>query len=255
MRTGGERGAGEVVVVPARPGPLVPVAGESARRRDPDELDALIDELLPDVADGPGATDVVLVCGGAALAGGALVASGPGWLVAAGASLAALGCVLPARALWNRTAERRRARAQASILGRGTVLDVSSPATARLAEAYRDLLAATEAADPEVAGAEIAAAHGAVLEVATLCSGTPPGPGEVAYVDRRTDAVRALAAELARVAALAEVDAPDVARDAAVERRAAVAEAREELDRLAGTTTVDHLHDLADEARRRHDRA
>jgi hypothetical protein len=244
---------GEVVVVPARAGPLVPVA-VAAARRDPDELDALIDDLLPDVADGPGATDVVLVVAGVGAAGVAAAVGGPGWVVGAGAGLAALGCVLPARALWRRAADRRRARAQASILARGTALDVSAPATARLAAAYGDLLVAAQAADADVAGAAIAAAHGAVLEVATLSGETPPSAGEVAYVEQRTDAVRALAAELRADAAPAPADVPGAAPRAATDRRAALVEARDELDRLSGASTVDHLHDLADEARMRRDR-
>ncbi|HJV08970.1 MAG TPA: hypothetical protein VJ653_04790, partial [Acidimicrobiales bacterium] len=59
---GGQDPDGSVVLVPPSPGRLVRPGA-----RNKDGLDDLIDELLPDTDEGPGATDVALVGGGVAV--------------------------------------------------------------------------------------------------------------------------------------------------------------------------------------------
>jgi hypothetical protein len=237
----GERGSGGIVVVPDRPGPLIPLDVDGDRRRAPDELDILIDELLPDMGDGSGWTDGLFVIGGLAVVGWSLATTGPGWLLAVGAITAALGCVLPARALWRVAADRRRARARARVEAHGTPLDVTSPTTARLAGAYGELLGRLADADPDVSGPALAAAHAAVLEVATLCGSRPPTRAEQPYVVRRADAIAELAMSLTADASPTGADG-----DALAEPSAPVVEARDELDLLTGTSSVDRLLELAD---------
>lgn len=238
--------SGDIVVVPARPGPLIPLDVDSGRRRAPDELDALIDELLPDVGDGPGLADGLFVLGGLAVAGWAIATSGPRWLLAVGVIAVALGCVLPARAVWRRAGDRRRMRAHARVESRGTRLDATAPPTAHLVTAYRDLVRALPDADPDMSGPALAAAHAAVLEVATLCEGRVPSPSEAAYVARRADAIAALARSLADDASADAHDAP------VADRPTSVVEARDELDALTGTSSVDRILDLTDRQVHRH---
>ena len=76
-----------------------------------------------------------------------------------------------------------------------------------------------------------------------MCDGRAPSTAEEPYVGRRADAIAALARSLADNARLA-----DDARlgDTAEGPAASVAEARDELDRLTGTSSVDRLLELAD---------
>lgn len=247
MGVHGERGGGGIVVVPSRPGPLIPLEVGGGPRRPPDELGAIIDELLPDVDDAPGWADGLLVLGGLAVAGWSVAASGPGWLFAVGVLAIGLGCVLPARAVWRRAAGRRRARAHARVEARGTRLDATGPTTARLVGAYGELLRRLPDTDPDVSGPALAAAHTAVLEVATLCDGRAPSRAEEPYVAQRADAIAALARSLADDARRNE------AHGRAIEHSpAAVVEARDELDALTGTSSVDRLIELAERPEHRH---
>lgn len=241
MGDGGERGSGGIVVVPHRPGPLIPLETGAGRRRAPDDLDALIDELVPDVGDGPGWTDGLFVLGGLAVVGWSIATSGPGWLLAVGVSAVALGCALPARALWRGTADRQRMRARARVEALGTPLDITPLTTACLAGAYGELLRLLPDADPDVSGPALAAAHAAVLEVATLCGGRAPTRAEEAYVQRRAEAI----AELAR-SLTADAGLPGDDDDAPSEPPASVVQARDELDLLTGTSSVDRLLELAE---------
>lgn len=229
---GAQAGGGDVVVVPRAPGPLIrPDAGDTRRHRD--DLDELIDELLPDSTEGPGLVDAGLLAGGAALVGWAAVGSPPTVAVVAGAAALGLGSILPVRAAWRALTGRRRAAA----LGRGLPLQVAHPSLARLVAAY-DALDGVGAL-PHSARA---AAHGAVLEVATLLEGRPPGSDrERNYVDVRADAVQEL------VRALRELDPAEgdgLSRDLVVE-------AREELDALGGVSALSRLDDVTEQVRAR----
>ncbi|HEX8582233.1 MAG TPA: hypothetical protein VF640_07885 [Acidimicrobiales bacterium] len=215
----------ELVVVPPAPGPLVRPDG--ARRRD--ELDDLVDELFPDSDEGPGWFDGVLVAGGGGLTAWGALAGGPAIALALGPVALALGCVLPARAMW-RAGRRRRREA---TLGRGLPLDAADPSTARLVAAYERLLAAAGGQRADA----VAAGHGALSEVASLLRGRPPSSErERSYVAERAAAIEDLAAALAA--------APD---------RSALLAAREELDEATGTGSLVWLRSLTEEERSGHD--
>jgi hypothetical protein len=224
------------VVVPRVPGPLVRLAeGGAVRHRD--GLDDLIDELLPDTSEGPGAVDATLIAGGGALLGWGALGSPPAAATVAGAVAFGLGCILPARAAWRALSGRRRARRRAALLAGGAPLRVDDPVLARLAAGYEALDAM-----PATTAEAQAAAHGALLEVASLLSGRPPASDrERTYVEERAAAVEALvdALEDAHPAQLGSVH-PDL-----------VVEAREELDALAGTSALSRLGDVTAEVRAR----
>lgn len=225
---GGHDGEDRFVIVPPKPGPLVrPGTG-----KDRDGLDDLIDELLPDTDEGPGPTDAALVAGGGAVVAWALLGSPPAVATVAGVVVLGLGCILPLRWAWRWVAGRRGAGA-----GAGVLLRVDHDLLARLIAGYDavDGLAATT-------GEARAAAHGAVLEVASLLEGrTPASEGETRYVAARLSALEAL------VAALGELDdgaAPALAPDLVVE-------AREELDALGGVSALSRLDDVTADIRAR----
>ena len=210
--------------------------------RDPDDLDGLIDDLFPDVDERPGWFDVGLVVVGAGLLAWTVLTDAPGVLRVLGVLALALGCILPVRSAWRRGRQRRLRRRRESLLATGVPVDVSSPTTRRLVDAYDELLALGGTHD--VGGPAVAAAHSAVLETATLLGGRPPAPGsECDYVDRRTAAVLDLAS------ALRALPTPSTAPEAPVLHPGAVVEAREELDHIAGFSSVSRLEELAQEAR------
>ncbi len=223
----GETG-GETVVVPRAPGPLIrPRAGARPRHRR-DDLDDLIDELLPESRQAPGWFDALLVAGGAGAVGWEVVGTPPTAVAVIGIGALGLGAVLPLQWLW-RAAGRRRERA---ALAKGAALQVSDGDVARLVRAY-DRLSALPGAPAEA----IAAAHSAMLEVATLLQGEAPrSDRERAYVGARAAAIDTLAAALQSWNDLA----PDV-----------VVEAREELDAFGGVGALRRLEQLSFEARRR----
>jgi hypothetical protein len=227
------------VVVPRRPGPVVPVDGlRTARARD--DLDEIIDELLPDVEEAPGWFDAALITVGLALVASGLVLAVPIALVIGGIVLA-LGAVLPVRAAWRRAARRRADRRRKAVLDGGELLDASSSGVARLVEGYGALIELADAARPEVGGAATAAAHAAVSEVASLLGGRAPGTErERAYVAQRAGAIAALADALREAGARPDpsVVGPD-----------AVLDAREEVDRLSPFDSVTRLEELTDELR------
>ena len=231
----GGRGAGRgngVVVVPRVPGPLIrPEAGAGRRHRD--DLDDLIDELLPDTTEGPGPVDAVLLAGGGALVGWAVIGNPPAVAAVAGAAAIGLGLILPVRAAWRAATGRRRSAA----LGRGLPLQTDDPSVARLVAAY-DALDGIPATPYAASGA----AHGAVLEVASLLEGrVPASERERSYVDVRAAAVLEL------VRALRELDPAEPDRPP----RDLVVEAREELDALGGVSALSRLDDVTEEVRAR----
>ena len=223
-------GAGELIVVPPVPGPLV---RPDQPRRDRDELDEVIDELFPDSDEPPGWFDAGLLAAAAALIGWAL-AGGPGWALVVGLGCLALGVVLPARWLWRRARTARSARHAAGVplppLG-------DDPAVARLVQAYDSLgELVSDDADP----ARIAA-HGAVLEVATLLAGRPAGSAaEREYVTTRAAALEDLTGALRSRPLATGADRLDPTL---------VAQARDELDALTGGGSLGRLTDLIAEAR------
>lgn len=228
---GGDTGNG-VVVVPRMPGPLIrPDAGTAGGHRD--DLDDLIDELLPDTAEGPGPLDAALLAGGTALVGWAAIGTPPAAAAVAGAVAIGLGSILPIRSAWRALTGRRRA----AVLAGGLPLQTLDPSVVRLVAAY-DALDGVESTP----GSARAAAHGAVLEVATLLEGrTPLSERERNYVDVRATAVQDL------VWALRESDAggaDGLPGDLVVE-------AREELDALGGVSALSRLDDVTEEVRAR----
>lgn len=202
-----------------------------------DGLDDLIDELLPDTDEGPGPVDAALVAGGVAMVGWSLVGSPPLAATVAGAAALGLGCILPVRSAWRWFAGRRRRAAGPG----GIPLRLDDQDLARLVQAYDALdgLAATT-------GPARAAAHGAVLEVASLLDGrTPASDGENRYVSARVAAVEAL------VDALRALDAGERPGDGPAVAPDLVVEAREELDALGGVSALSRLDDVTAEIRAR----
>jgi hypothetical protein len=219
----------EVVIVPRAPGPLVrPEAG--GRRGD--DLDDLIDDLLPDTDEGPGLVDAGLLAGGAGLLAWSVLGTAPDAATIAGIAAVGLGSILPLRAGWRWVAERRHR----ALLRRGTPLLVRDPVVARLVAAYEELATGPEAAR--------AAAHAALQEVASLLAGrAPASERERGYVTARAEAVEDLAAAVAELES-PQWDDPTVDPDLVVE-------AREELDAIGGMTSLSRLDELTTEMRAR----
>jgi hypothetical protein len=232
-RRGGDD-ADPVVVVPERPGHLVRVDVPSGRS--PDELDELIDELLPDTDEGPGWFDVALLIIGAGLIGWAVVGGGPTIVLVLGVIALGLGCILPARSLWRRVQRRRRARSRSVALGKGLPLQVSDPAVERLVRAYDDLVSL--ATMPEGRSA-VAAAHSALVEVASLLHGRPAeSAAEQEYAENRAAAVEQLAEALREH----QADPPDPET---------LLLARAELDPIGGFNSLTRIGDLTADLRTR----
>lgn len=235
----------DFVVVPHRPGPLVALdAGRSQRARD--DLDHLIDDLFPEVEDGPGWFDALLVSVGVGLLAWTWIGELPGIVTVLGVAALALGCILPMRAAWRRARQGREHRRRQGLLERGIPIDVTSPGAAALARAYEDLLTIASDRRSELGDPAIAAAHGALLEVASLLKGrSPVSERERGYVGKRSTAI----AELAEVLR----DAPrgdDAASGDQLEIDPdALLAAREELDEIAPLNAVTRLEELIAEAR------
>jgi hypothetical protein len=230
-----------VVVVPHSPGPVVPLDRPERGR---DELDELIDELFPDTDEGPGWFDVALVAAGVGLVAWRLAGGPTAALVAGGVALA-LGSILPVRWLGQRVQRRRHRRRREALAARGVPLQVADPATERLVRAYEDLAQATGGVGTRREhGAEFAAAHGALLEVATQLRGRMPGSdSEREYTIARAAAIEELADALRRRQDPAPAGAspgPDPEL---------VLEARNELDAITGTNALTRLDELTAEAK------
>ena len=218
-----------VVIVPPAPGRVV-----RPGPRNKDGLDDLIDELLPDTDEGPGPTDAALVAGGAAVLAWSVLGSPPAVAAIAGAAAVGLGSILPLRSAWRWLRRRRRSRS------RSVRLRVDDAGLARLVAAYEALDAV-----PATTDMARAAAHGALLEVASLLDGRrPASDAETRYVAARAAAVEAL------LAALRALDAERPVADGAPPPEL-VAEAREELDALGGISALSRLDDVTAEVRAR----
>jgi hypothetical protein len=224
------------VVVPARPGPLVRV---SDLERGRDEVDELLDDVFGEPDDrGPGPVDVVLVVGGAGAIIGGQVASLPTVVTVCGAAAVGLGAVLPLRSLWRRVGSARRSSRLQSLLGDGTLLRTDHRSVEQLLVAHQRLLsvAAPLATAPRARVHDVA--HAALLEVASLLGGRPPGAQvEVDYVAARAQALEDLAAT---------VEDPRVG-DGETDRRRALVEARHEIEQLVGSSSLTDASDLSRE--------
>ena len=252
MDASGAEGLGhgrrDIVVVPHALGPLVSLDDEPSHDRD--DLDELIDELLPDVDARPGWFDAGLIAVGAGLLAWAIVGNPPTIVLVLGIISVAIGGILPIRTAWRRSRQRLRQHRRDALLAKGVPMDVSSPTTRRLARAYNTLVALGD--DRDVDTPAMGAAHGAVLEAASLLNGrAPTSEREHEYVEKRAIAVEVLVAAL-REAAPADstpgLDVPVLDSDAVIA-------AREELDQLTGFNAVSRLDELAQELKhRRHDR-
>jgi hypothetical protein len=248
VTTAGGEQRRETVVVPGSPGPLVWLDADHPRRGR-DDLDSLIDDLFPEVDERPGWFDVGLVVLGAALLTWTVLGHGPAILLVAGLLALGLGCTLPLRTAWRRAGYRRQQSRRKARLAQGASIDASSPSTLRLVRAYEHLL---ETGDGQSADADaVAAAHGAVLEAATLLHGRPPAPGrERDYVEHRAAAIEGLAQALGE--RRPEVAPPEPEGPNGLDPGALV-EARDELDEIAGFNSVSRLEELAQDVRmRRH---
>jgi hypothetical protein len=235
----------ELLVVPHRPGPLIELPPE--RRRD--EIDDVLDELFGEAPrDAPGAFDVVLVAGGAALAVAALVAGLPAWLLGLGVVCAAFGLILPLHHVWTRIVRARSLRRVREVMGQGTLLDAAHSETRRLTRAYRRV---ERSAADGLAGDALESAHLALLEVAGLLRGRPPeSPAEREYIAERAAAIARLADTLARPSA-AEVTEPPIDEDAL---RDSAVQALRDLDERTGSgslTRMEHLNRLLDAGEKR----
>jgi hypothetical protein len=239
MGAGGELEG--IVVVPRAPGPLL--WPHDPAPRDPDDLDQLIDELLPDTQERAGWFDAGLALSGAGVAAGSLILGWPVWALAGGIVAIGVGCVLPIRSLARRVTKRRGARRASSLLSQGEPLDVTHRNTAALAESYERVVAIASTADRAMSLSVIGAAHAAVTEVATLLAGRAPTSAiESEYVDTRVAAITELARAL---------------RDAEATHRPphtadSVAETRMELE-SSGFNSLARLRDLTDEIHGRDD--
>jgi hypothetical protein len=248
----GGQGAEEVtearsfVFVPEHPGPLIREQAPSTRARD--DLDELIDDLFPDTDERPGWFDAALIAIGAALIGWGAIASGPTASLIFGAIALTLGCILPARSILRRA---QRARRRSAVQGRGVPLSISDPVIERLVRAYDAIVASASAPGLGVGPQAIAAAHGAVLEVATLLRGkAPASDGERQYAEKRASAIADLTKVLQkRREGLLRVDDDSRGDDTDALDHAALLQAREELDAIAGFTSLTRLEGLTAEVR------
>ncbi|MFN0025870.1 MAG: hypothetical protein ACKV2O_01620 [Acidimicrobiales bacterium] len=223
-----------VVVVPARPGPLVAL---SELQRGRDEIDVALDVLFGEPDDrGPGPVDALLFVGGAAGVAAGQVGSLPVLVSVGGAAAMALGAILPLRSLWRRVESARRSRRLQVRLGDGVLLRTDHAHLKALVMAHEQLsdLARHLASEPKARVAAVA--HSALREVASLLDGRlPQTQAELDYVSARTSAL----VELCHV-----VGAPGVS-DGEADRRHAVVEARREVEEVSGRSSLTDAADLA----------
>jgi hypothetical protein len=110
--------ADNIVVVPHRPGPRLPIE-TSDNRRGPDDLDALVDGLFPEVEERAGWVDATLAIGGAGFLAWAWIGSAPTIVTVLGIGMLALGGILPLRAAWRRARRRRERRRRETLAAPG----------------------------------------------------------------------------------------------------------------------------------------
>ncbi len=189
-------GTRRLVVVPREVGPIVPLAQGDAGPKD--DLDVIVDEVFgPSTDERPGPFDLLLVIVGAILLAWAVLTGASTWVAVVAVAAIVIGMALPARSLVRRyrgVADSRRLR---SAERRGYVLDVSSGSTAELLQAHEALVAAAALPGSVYGERALEAAHEALVEVAMLLDGGPPGvPAQDEYVARRTRAIVTLSRQL-----------------------------------------------------------
>jgi hypothetical protein len=219
------------VIVPFVPGPLIRLGASG------DEIDEAIHELFGEPDDrGPSAADAALLAGGVGTVVLGQVIGLAGWATVAGALAAALGAILPARALW-RWVHRRRLR---TVERRGVALRIDhEPLTALVAHYERLEVERARLADDRGAKA-LEAAHGCVLDAARYLDGRlPEDDAALTYLAERLHAVAELTA------------AVQAAPSADAVLRRTLAEARAEVDRVEGTSAIDDARALTAELRAR----
>ena len=233
-----------MVVVPWAPGPLLVPAGDRTR----DGVDDLVDDLFgSDIDEQPGFFDLGLFASGAGLFAWSLLSGASTALVVIGALAGLLGCILPIRALWRAGRGRGVKRRRQALLERGLPLAADHPATSGLISAYRKALAGAALPAAAAFGEEaLAAAHQALVEVATRLDGQPPAASsDVDYIATRTNAVEALAGALTERQQRHEEQAAREATVAAeVEHHLQLTARREataELETQLGPASVDRL--------------
>lgn len=240
-----EHGPRQLVVVPRSPGPLYPL--DAGRRPEGDELDEIIEDVFgPTTDERPGAFDVALIIVGVGLIAWSWISGGGFWLVL-GLVVLVLGVALPARSLVQAGRSRRVARREQQILAGRRALDISDPTVGLLADSYDTLLDAAQRPDVRAGTEAIEAGHAAIQDVASLLEGgTPLSDAERRYVERRTKAIRDLAAQLIRTSRAGRRASirDDAGTAAEIRRRAAVARARVELEATTGVGAVEDMERL-----------
>jgi hypothetical protein len=227
-----------LVVVPTRPGALRRLDDANRGR---DDVDDVLDDLFgePDQR-GPGIADAVLVAGGAGVAAVGQLASWPTPVTVVGIAAAALGLVLPARSAWRRAGATRRTRRLAAVVGNGMLLRTDDDLLSRLVAAHDRIEQQVETSrDAERARS---VAHAAAYEVASLLEGRlPVTAAEREYVAARTAALDEVAALLADPGL-----PPEDHRT-----RQAIVDARQEVEQIAGGSSVTDAAELLRELRER----
>jgi hypothetical protein len=232
--------AGSIVVVPHQPGPLIRPTNDDESR---DDLDELVDAMFPDIDERPGWFDAGLAVVGAALVAWGWIGSASTLVVVLGVAALGLGCILPLRSAWRRARARRVRRRHHSLLQKGMLLDASSVETSSLIDAYEELLRVLPHTPTDVALNATAAAHAAMLEVASLLGGrAATSDRAVDYVEQRRRAIAAVSSTLRRsISATSSVTDSPADADAVIE-------ARELLDGIAPLNAVTRLEAIIAEA-------
>jgi hypothetical protein len=237
----------DVVVVPRRPGRVIHLDGDRSRR-ERDDLDELIDDLLPDVDEEPGWFDVGLLLVGGGLLLWPWVGDVEPIVGVFGVVMLCLGCVLPIRTGWRHAGRRRAHSRRDALINRGVVLDISSPSVAALVRAYDDLFRVAGGSSPWVGGQATPAAHVALMEVASLLGGHPPrSERQRAFVEKRARAVADLCdalRELPSAPKAAPGDPLPIEPDVLIETW-------EGLDRISPFNSVTRIEAIIEEARAR----
>jgi hypothetical protein len=220
-----------LVVVPRHPGPLIVPPSTSPDARD--EIDVGLDDLFGEpVHQKPGLLDAGLAAGGISVIVLAEAFYGGGALVWVGGICLVLGLVLPVRSLWIYGTRKRVAGRYAATLKQGDPLNLTDPATRRLADAYTEIEQAAGAGSDPFGADKVEASLMALQEVANLLRGRPPmGAAEIEYVARRADAVEGLAR--------AAESGADV--DSEIRAHNEVAEAVTAFEERAGMSSLDRI--------------
>jgi hypothetical protein len=232
-----------ILIIPRAPSsPIDPEASLAPRR--PDEIDEAIDDLFgPDPSGSPGWFDVVLLTIGLGLVIWARAFDHSDGFTVLGAIVAFLGSVFPLRSAWRAAKRWRRRRRRAELFHEGVPLNVGSPVTRALVDAYEELLTAAKLSrtfEPDV----LNAGQLAMIESASLLGGgVPSNAAEKNYVEKRTAAIRELAQALEHRHCEAErAKLADGQAEGQLEREART-RAGKELD-AAGLSSLRDLGDL-----------